>query len=107
MRKWLKRGAEVFLIPLTRWYLKNPRRHTYRGITVSVLPGVFHPGLFSSTKFLLEFLQDQNLKNSSLLELGCGTGLISIVAAKAGAKVTACDLSLLAINTANQNFKEI
>jgi release factor glutamine methyltransferase len=71
-----------------------------------VLPGVFHPGFFSSTSFLLEFIAGQPLKNSSLLELGCGTGLISIVASKQGALVFACDLSKTAVENATKNFKD-
>jgi release factor glutamine methyltransferase len=103
MRKLLKRVASLFLIPLTRWYLRKERAYTYRSIRLTILPGVFHPGLFSSTKFLLEYLAEQNLRDKLFLELGCGSGLISIFASKAGARVTASDLSVNAIHNAAQN----
>ncbi|MBA4053998.1 MAG: methyltransferase [Marivirga sp.] len=103
MRKLIKQFLSFFLIPLTKWYLRKERTYTYKNITVTVLPGVFHPGLFYSTKFLIDYLQEQILEKQTLLELGCGTGLISIVAAKAGAKVTSSDLSLTAIKNVKQN----
>jgi len=103
MRKLFKRFISFFLVPLTRWYLRKERKYTYKGTTVTVFPGVFHPGLFYSTKFLLDLLVEQQLADKSLLELGCGTGLISITAAKSRANVTASDLSLRAIENIKVN----
>jgi release factor glutamine methyltransferase len=103
MRKVIKQFTSLFLIPLTRWYLRKERTYSYLGTTVTVLPGVFHPGLFYSTKFLIDYLQDQPVTSKSLLELGCGTGLISVIAAKSGAVVTATDLSRKAIDNINLN----
>lgn len=103
MRKYVKRFAAFFLIPLVQWYLRKERRYTYKKITVSVSPGVFHPGFFYSTKFILSYLNRIHLANKTFLELGCGTGLISVVAAKAGAIVTASDLSRSAVENTKQN----
>ncbi len=105
MRKLIKQAASFFLIPLTRWYLRKERSYTYQSITVKVFPGVFHPGMFYSTKFLINFIRTQSIRNKSLLELGCGTGLISIISAKEGALVTASDLSTRAIENATANAK--
>lgn len=106
MRKFLKHFTSRFLIPLVRWYLRKERKYTYHGTTVTVLPGVFHPGLFYSTKFIVDYLKDQPTKGASLLELGCGTGLISIIAAKAGSEVTATDLSSKAIENIKLNTRQ-
>jgi release factor glutamine methyltransferase len=103
MRRFLKRLFSFFLVPLTRWYLRKERQYTYRGVTVKIFPGVFHPGLFYSTKFLADFLQTQSVQNKSLLELGCGTGLISILCAKRGATVTASDINPVATENAKLN----
>jgi release factor glutamine methyltransferase len=85
--------------------LRKERAYTYQGVTVKVHPGVFHPGLFYSTKFLVDYLITQPIRNKSLLELGCGTGLISIVCAKQGAIVTASDLSQAALNNTAINVE--
>jgi release factor glutamine methyltransferase len=103
MRKYVKRFAAFFLIPLVQWYLRKERRYTYKKITVSVLPGVFHPGFFYSTKFILHHLSRSKLAGKTLLELGCGSGLISIAAAKAGAIVTSSDLSHSAVENTKRN----
>lgn len=103
MRAFIKRFFAYFLIPFTRWYFRKERSYTYRGTTVVIQPGVFHPGLFYSTKFLLAFLSKQDLANKTLLELGCGSGLISVISKKAGADVTASDLSLAAISNVRRN----
>lgn len=94
------------MIPAVRWYLRKERKYTYDGITAVVLPGVFHPGLFSSTTFLLDFLKTADLAHKKFLELGCGSGLISVTAAKAGAQVTASDLSLKALENTSRNAAE-
>jgi len=103
LRKYIKRLAAFFLIPLVQWHLRKKRYYTYRGTTVSIRPGVFHPGFFYSTKFILCYLSELKLSNKSLLELGCGSGLISIVSAKAGAQVTSTDLSSIALTNTKEN----
>ena len=89
--------------PLVQWYLSSPRTYSYRGIDLIVQPGIFHPGLFFSTKFLLEELCKTELKNKSFLELGAGSGLISIHAHKQGAMVTASDISPAAVENLKKN----
>jgi len=68
-----------------------------------VHPGVFHPGLFLSTQYLLEYLKKQNLKGATLLELGAGSGLISLFAANKGSVVTASDISQAAVENIRTN----
>jgi release factor glutamine methyltransferase len=78
-------------------YLSRTRTYLYRDIVLQVPKEVFHPGFFFSTKLLLKYLGDQPLKQKSLLELGAGSGLISIYAAKKGASVVATDINPKAI----------
>lgn len=103
MRRIVKRLASALLVPLTKWYLRKERMYSDAGITVHVYPGVFHPGLFSSTKLLVECLDGVNLESKTLLELGSGTGFLSIAAARRGAKVTASDLSATAVENTKRN----
>lgn len=78
-------------------YASIPHWHHYNGIAVKVLPSVFHPAYFLSTKILLEQLLKNQIKNKSVLELGAGSGLISLAAAKQGAIVTATDINPAAL----------
>jgi release factor glutamine methyltransferase len=103
MQELIKRAAGKVLIPFTKWYLRKQRSFNYLGVRIVVSPGVFHPGLFSSTLFILHFLEKQNLNNLSLLELGCGSGLISVRCAQKGATVTASDISVAALRNADLN----
>jgi release factor glutamine methyltransferase len=105
MRKLFKKLASLFLVPLTRWYLRKKRKYAYRQTTVSVLPGVFHPGLFSSTGLLLGYVEQKIIPGETLLEIGSGTGLISVIASKKHARVTALDKSLAAIENTALNAK--
>jgi release factor glutamine methyltransferase len=105
MRTLLKRTVSFFLIPIVRWYLRKERKHAYRGTDVVVWPGVFHPGFFSSTHFLIDYLATCDLRQKTLLELGCGTGLISVWSARHGAVVTAADLSSRAVDNTIVNVK--
>ena len=85
------------LPPLADWYLRRPRKSRWQGVEVVVAPGVFHPGLFLSTRFMMRFLENYPLLGSSFLEIGAGSGMISIWAAQKGANVTATDISEVAI----------
>lgn len=107
MRRMLKRAVSFFLVPFTRWYLRKARKHRYQGIEVIVFPGVFHPGLFSSTHFLIKHLLEQDLKGKHLLELGSGTGLISVWASRQGANVLSTDLSSKAVANTTQNAQRL
>jgi len=102
-KKPVKKILFKILYPLSKIYLSKERNHTYKDITVKVLPGVFHPGLFFSTKILLKYLESIELKDKTLLELGAGTGLISIFAANQNAKVTATDINSSAIKNIKLN----
>ncbi len=84
-------------------YSSKERSYSYKGINVRVMPGVFHPGLFFSTKLLVEYISKNELKGKTVLELGAGSGLISIYCAKQNAKVTASDINPTAIKNIIKN----
>ena len=76
-----------------------------RGIPLVVFPKVFHPGLFLSTPLLLDALDDLEPERSSLvLDLGTGTGICAISIALKGARVTATDISPIAVRCARANI---
>lgn len=99
----IKKVASLVLVPATKWYLRKSRKFRFRNVQIIVNPGVFHPGLFFSTKLLWSHFEDQNLHDKSFVELGCGSGLISILAANKGAIVKAFDISSKAIDNTRYN----
>lgn len=84
-------------------YSLKERIYRYKDIEIKILPGVFHPGFFFSTKFLLSHLEKFSIQGKTILELGAGTGLISIYCSKQGANVTATDISKKAIENISLN----
>jgi len=92
--------------PLLDKYLSSTRLYKYQGLTLEVPSDVFHPGFFFSTKLLLSYLKQLDLSNRSFLELGCGSGLLSIVAAKRNARVTATDINPIAVKAAQANGRK-
>ncbi len=103
MRSLLKRIASPFLKKASAIYLSRPRKYTYKSISVWVEPTVFPPFITFSTKLLLQFIEPLSLKEKKVLELGCGCGIISILAAKKGAQVTASDINSTALKALEKN----
>ena len=66
-------------------------------------PDVFPPQLTFSTKILLDFVNNLDLDNKTFLELGCGSGIISLLASKKNARVTASDINQTALNFLQKN----
>jgi len=98
MRSFVKYIVARTYKPLLVKYLSSTRTYCWKGITLEIPPEVFHPGFFKSTKILLHYIKHKNCKGNSILELGAGSGLISIYTAKRGANVTATDINTVAIN---------
>lgn len=103
LRAIVKRLLHPILNAYSKWYFSKPRNYRYKDLEVVVNPGVFFPHLTISTKLLLEFLDNENLEGKRVLELGAGTGIISIRCAKNGAQVTASDISHAAIENVKFN----
>jgi release factor glutamine methyltransferase len=87
------------------WYLRVERRYRFEGLDLVIPPGVFHPGLFFTTRFLIDALRDVDLRGKTLLELGAGSGLVSLWSARRGAAVTATDISPLAVAAIETNIR--
>lgn len=97
MRKIIQKITHPFLKRLTNFWFSKSRKYSYKNIEVVVHPEVFPPHYTISTKILLDFIDEINLTKKSVLELGCGSGIISLFAASKGAKVTATDINTKAI----------
>jgi release factor glutamine methyltransferase len=100
-----KSFGKWILIPITKYYLSKDRKVKIGNVHLTVPSGVFHPTLFYSTKVLLEYTNDQPISGLKILELGAGSGLLSIQMAKRNAVVTASDVSKLACETVLENAR--
>lgn len=95
--------GKTFLIPITKLYISKERNVKIRDMVLKIPVGVFHPSLFFSTKFLLQYVDSQQLNGLKVLELGAGSGLLSVAMAKQGAIVTASDISEKACHAVREN----
>lgn len=86
-------------------YSSKERLYKFEGMKLKVFPGVFHPGFFFSTKFLISHLKKYDLKDKKILELGAGSGMISVYCAKNFALVTASDINKTAVENVIANAK--
>jgi release factor glutamine methyltransferase len=92
--------------PWLEKYLTRTRIYRHAGIRLEIPPQVFHPGFFFSTRLLLQYISAWPLGGKTFLELGAGSGLISIYAARKGASVTATDINPVAIDYLASNSEQ-
>ncbi len=75
-------------------------------IRVRIKRGAFGSGEHETTRSCLEVMCDIDFKDKTVLDIGCGTGILGIVAALLGArKVVALDIAKEAIETTSINIK--
>jgi len=103
-------SAHYELHSTTRPALERMRAHkasyevSVAGITITVLPGVWSPAYDWSGNFMIANFP--NVIGKDVLEIGCGSGLISVHAALSGAKhVTAVDINPIAVENTAMNFR--
>ncbi|HVV51168.1 MAG TPA: methyltransferase [Polyangia bacterium] len=87
------------------------QRHRHRrmvlermaGISLVVLPDVFHPGLFFSSELLAEVVGREPLAGKSVLEVGTGTGFLALLAAQRAARTVGIDINPEAVRALRIN----
>ncbi len=77
-------------------------------INIVLDPGLaFGTGSHPTTSLCLEWLAEQNLANQSMLDYGCGSGILAIAAKKLGAKpVVGVDIDAQAIISSTYNAQQ-
>ncbi len=73
------------------------------GFTIRVPRGVFNPRFSLSTRFFGKQLRKLDLRGLRVLDMGCGTGILALVAAGKGSQVTAVDINPLAVQASRDN----
>ncbi len=73
------------------------------GIRLEVPPSVFHPNLFYTTRIFGEYLMRLDFKGLRVLDVGSGSGVLSLLAARGGADVVSVDINPLAVEASRHN----
>ncbi|WP_457559946.1 50S ribosomal protein L11 methyltransferase [Caminibacter sp.] len=75
-------------------------------INIVINPALaFGSGHHETTRSCVKALKKYVNNGKTLLDVGCGSGILGIVAAKMGAVVDACDTDPLAVKSAKENFE--
>lgn len=106
MKTILKHIVSRTYRPLLVKYLSRTRIYRYGQLRLEIPPEVFHPGFFFSTQLLLQYISNLDVKGKNALELGAGSGLISMEMANNGASVTASDINPVAVEYLHKNSEQ-
>ena len=99
MKKFVQKLIHPFYKRYHFWYHRKPRKYVFDRVYTWVQPSVFSPINTVSTKVFLDYISTLNLSGKKVLELGCGSGIISIQSAFQGAHVTASDIHEIAVKS--------
>jgi len=107
IRKIFRPGAHFML----RWWFRLLRKHPYKqttferidGIPLIVLVGVMNPVLFRTGAFFARQIPELIPQESSVLDMGTGSGIVAIFAAKRAKSVMAVDINPVAVRCAKTN----
>jgi methylase of polypeptide subunit release factors len=102
-RRWLRAFIHFFSyhVILSR---KNVRTIRAAGFSLRVRPTVFHPRFFLSSEYFAGFLDGLDLRGKSVADVGTGSGILALAAARAGgANVMALDINPNAALSAQEN----
>jgi len=96
-------GKNIIIVP--PWEADNKKFPNKELIVIN--PGkAFGTGLHESTQLCLELMEELDFKGKKVLDVGCGSGILSIYAAKQGAeKVVAVDIDPFAVEETIENSK--
>lgn len=98
--KPIKMGNRVVIVP--EW---EPYEKADGEITVTLNPGMaFGTGTHETTSMCIEALQDIVFEGDEVLDIGCGSGILSVTALLCGAnRADATDIDRNAVNVAYEN----
>ncbi len=103
-----KKSYKAFPIGERIWIKPSWEEEVPEGkICIEIEPKMaFGTGTHETTSLCMAYVEDWDLAGKRVLDIGCGSGILSILAKKLGAKeVDACDIDPLAIDNAKDNCK--
>jgi methylase of polypeptide subunit release factors len=85
---------------------KSIRKVQAAGFSLTVRPTVFHPRFFVSSERFAGFIDSLDLRGKRVIDVGTGTGILALAAARAGAEnVVAADINPNAALNAEENAR--
>ena len=99
----IRKAMDRFYRPVLVRYLARERSYRLGALRLTIPPSVFHPAFFGSSKVFLRFLRQQDFTGRKVLEIGCGSGILSLHAASRKAEVTAIDVNPEAVRATREN----
>ncbi len=96
-------GKRMVIVPAWEKYDQQPGE-----IIVRMDPGMaFGTGTHETTRLVIELLETYTKKGARVLDVGCGSGILAICAAKLGAaECKAYDIDPVAVRVARENIKD-
>ena len=104
-RRYLRRLIHFFAYHLI---LARQRTRITRagGFRLVVHPTVFHPRFFLSSEYFAEFISHLDLRGKRVADVGTGSGILALAAARAGAEIViAADINPHATLSAAENAR--
>ncbi|HYK54367.1 MAG TPA: 50S ribosomal protein L11 methyltransferase [Candidatus Eremiobacteraceae bacterium] len=100
--KPMRVAAATYVVPSWRRDFKAPKDAR----TIMLDPGMaFGTGQHATTKMALDLLLARVRRGANVIDVGCGSGILSIAAAQRGARVYACDVDPIAVRATRDNFR--
>ena len=98
--KPIRTGKRLVIVPVWETYDPEPGE-----VTVLMDPGMaFGTGTHETTRLCAGFVEEYTKPGCSVLDVGCGSGILAIAAAKLGAGTCfACDIDPVAVRVAKEN----
>lgn len=107
-KDWIKEYQKgVAPLQIGDFYIHSSwQKPNLRAINVQIDPALaFGSGHHESTHSCIELLQAFAKSGDKALDIGCGSGILSIILAKMGCKVSACDTDEIAVSSTLSNAK--
>lgn len=106
-RNIIKKFIRKFLFLFTYHLRVKPKmgrvvREKIGNFTFIIRPTVFNPVDFLSSGIFADFISTLDLEGKNIMDMGSGSGIVSIIAASKGAKCLALDINPIAVRSVKE-----